>query len=242
MIRPGSNFGWKLSSALWAVAVALILAMPAAARECPRDMSCHQKQAHATKADRESPTIPAVPDPLGSHHEQVTQYFMDFDGDHSLDLATIVEQVMGAVSRYTVQLHLASGAEQSIALTAPPGGLQLEMQDMSGDKIPNDLVLSPTLLRWLPTVLLNDGHDHYSVAISGTDPDSMSSGQELAPGGSDHQGTIALMSSGFRASGLMNDGGVFLPQVQEELLSPTAQTMAQKLGYSSSSGRAPPCT
>jgi hypothetical protein len=240
LIRPGSNFGWKLSSALWAVAVALMSILPAAARDCPREMSCHKKQAHAIRADQESPSIYAFPDPSGSNHEQVTQYFMDFDGDHSLDLATVVEQVIGAVSRYTVQLHLASGAEQSIALTAPSGGLQLEMQDMSGDKIRNDLVLSPTLLRWLPTVLLNDGHDHYAVAISGTDPGSMTSGQELAPRGSEYQGTVALMSSGFRTSGLMNDGGVFLPQVQEELFSPTAQTIAQRLSYSSSSGRAPP--
>jgi hypothetical protein len=116
------------------------------------------------------------------------------------------------------------------------------MQDMSGDKIPNDLVLRPALLSWLPTVLLNDGHDHYAVAISGTDPGSVSSGQGLAPRGSDYQGTVALMSSGFKASGLMNEGGVFLPQVQEELLSPTTRAIAPSLSYSPSSGRAPPCS
>ena len=165
---------------------------------------------------------------------------MDYDGDHSLDLATVVEQAIGGYSRYTVQLRLASGAEQSIAVTAPPGGLQLEMHDMSGDKIPNDLVLRPALLQWLPTVLLNDGHDHFAVAISGTDSDSMSSAKELESRGNDARGTVALLSSGFKTGLLVNDGGLFLPQVQVYLLSPTTQVIANGLGHSSSSGRAPP--
>ena len=32
---------------------------------------------------------------------------------------------------------------------------------MTGDKVPNDVVLRPALLRWLPTVLVNDGHEHF---------------------------------------------------------------------------------
>jgi hypothetical protein len=99
---------------------------------------------------------------------------LDFDGDHSLDAATVIEQPSVGYAKYTVQLHLASGAEQSFVVMAPPGGLQVEMRDMTGDNIPNDVVLRPALLRWLPTVLVNDGHQHFEVAWSGPDPGSFS--------------------------------------------------------------------
>jgi hypothetical protein len=125
-------------------------------------------------------------------------------------------------------------------VTGPQGGLQLEMHDMTGDKIPNDLIIRPALLRWLPTIVVKDGKDHYAVAVSGTDPGSMSSGEELASRGSNDQGIFALICSGFKVCGLAKDGGLFPPQIHEDFSSPSIQTIAQDLGYSSSSGRAPP--
>jgi hypothetical protein len=92
--------------------------------------------------------------------------------DHSLEAAIVAEQVFARYSLYTVRLQFASGAEQSIAITAPPGGLRPEMWDMSGDNVPNDLVLTSRLLRSPLIVLLNDGHDHLTVAVS---PDSFAS-------------------------------------------------------------------
>ena len=59
----------------------------------------------------------------------------DIDGDRVLDVATVVEQPSARYARYTVQLQLASGAEESIAVVAPPGGLQLKMLDMTGDNV-----------------------------------------------------------------------------------------------------------
>jgi len=227
-----ANFGLKFGQALWAAAVVLALALSAGAQHCPVDKSHEVNHASATNA---------VLGPVdASDHSEITQYVMDFDGDHSLDLATVVEQATGGYAQYTVQLHLASGVEQSIVVAAPPGGLQLEMHDMTGDKVPNDLVLRPALLRWLPTVLLNDGHDHFAVAISATDPISLSCGQELASRGNDGRGTVALLSSGFKTGRLVNDEGLFLPQVPEEFLSPAAQTNATSLCETSCSGRAPP--
>ena len=171
---------------------------------------------------------------------EVRRYFMDFDGDHSLDVATVIERPLGGFARYTVRLHLASGAEQSIDLTAPRGGLQLEMHDMTGDNIANDLILRPAFLRSLPTILLNDGHDHFAVAITGPNSSSLSCGQELAPRGGDDQGTFALLTSGFKTGGLMNYGGLFLPQVPEKLFSAATKVIAQSVDYSFLSGRAPP--
>jgi hypothetical protein len=227
-----TNFGLKFSQGLWAAAFVLALALPAGALQCPADMGHEVNLASAANAVLGQVEV--------SDHVEITQYVMDSDGDHSLDLATVVEHPTGGYAQYTVQLHLASGVDQSIVVAAPPGGLQLEMQDMTGDKVPNDLVLRPSLLRWLPTVLLNDGHDHFAIAISATDPISISCGQELASRGNDGRGTVALLSSGFKTDRLVNDEGQFHPQVQEEFLSPAAQTNATSLCNTSCSGRAPP--
>ena len=231
LMNLGANLGLKFNQALWAAALVLAPVLSAGTHQCsvdPREMNL----ACANNA--------ALAPVEVSDHIEITQYIMDFDGDHSLDLATVVEHPTGGYSRYTVDLRLASGAEQSIAVAGPPGGLQLEMYDMTGDKVPNDLVLRPALLRRFPTVLLNDGHNHFAVAISGTNPDSFSCGQALDSQGSDGPGTVALMSSGYKAGRLANDGGLFLPQVQEGRLTPTSQVDAKSLDYSSSSGRAPP--
>ena len=171
---------------------------------------------------------------------EVKNYFMDFDGDHSLDVATVIEQPSAGYTKYTVELHLASGAEQSVIVRAPPGGLQVEMHDMTGDKIPNDVVLRPALLRWLPTVLVNDGHEHFEVAVSGPDPSSFSSSEDLGSRRRDSQTFALLMSSGFKAVHLPNSRRLFDPQLQECLFSSSTQTVTNRLGRASSPGRAPP--
>jgi hypothetical protein len=74
--------------------------------------------------------------------------------------------ISARLTLYTVRLQFASGAEQSISVAAPPGALQPEMRDMSGDSVANDLVLSPKLLGLPPIVLLNEGHDHLTARHS----------------------------------------------------------------------------
>jgi hypothetical protein len=165
---------------------------------------------------------------------------MDLAGDHSLDDATVIEHGVDGYAKYTVQLHLASGAEQSIVVTAPSGGLQIEMQDMTGDKVPNDLVIRPALLQWLPTVLVNDGHDHFAVVIPGAIETYISSAQELAPIESDRRGTVALTSSSFKAHALANHEESFVPQNKIETRISIAELSVISLGHCSSSGRAPP--
>jgi hypothetical protein len=175
-----------------------------------------------------------------NNHSEIRNYFMDFDGDHSLDVATVIEQSTAGLTKYTVQLHLASGAEQSVVVSAPAGGLQVEMHDMTGDKIQNDVVLRPALLRWLPTVLVNDGHEHFEVAVSGTDPSSFSSSEDLGSRRHDSQTFALLMSSGFKTVPLPNRRRMFDPQLQECLFCSFTQTVSDRLGHASSPGRAPP--
>ena len=93
-----------------------------------------------------------------SNPRAVVRYATRFEGDHSLDAATVTESISAPCTLYTVRLQFASGAEQSISVTAPPGGLQPEMRDMSGDSVANDLALTSKLLGLPPIVLLNEGH------------------------------------------------------------------------------------
>jgi hypothetical protein len=159
---------------------------------------------------------------------EVTHTVVNFDGDHSLDVTTAVEQNISGYAHYSVQLRSDSGAVQVFEVAAPPGGLQVEMRDMTGDAIPNDLLLRSALLHRLPTVLVNDGHDHFTVAISAGDPGSISCGEQFAPGGNDGHGTIGMMSSGFRTGGLRHGHALF-PQL----------SVGDSV-HRSSSGRAPP--
>jgi hypothetical protein len=171
---------------------------------------------------------------------EIKNYFLDFDGDHSLDIATVIEQPSGGYAKYTVELHLASGAEQSVIVRDPPGGLQVEVHDMTGDGIQNDVVLRPALLRWLPTVLVNDGHEHFEIAVSGPDPSSFSSNEDLGSRSRDSQTFALLMSSGFKAVHIPNIRRLFDPQLQECLLPSFTQTVTNRLGHALSPGRAPP--
>jgi hypothetical protein len=174
------------------------------------------------------------------NHSEIRKYFMDFDGDHSLDVATVIEQSSAGYTKYTVQLHLASGAEQSVVVSAPPGGLQVEMLDMTGDKVQNDVVLRPALVRWLPTVLVNDGHEHFEVAVSGTDHNHILSNEDLGSRRHDTQTFALLMSSGFRAVHLPDSRRWFDKHLRKRLFTSFTQTGTDRLGHASSPGRAPP--
>jgi hypothetical protein len=175
-----------------------------------------------------------------ANHFQVKNYFLDFAGDHSLSAATVTEQATAQYVRYTVQLRLASGAEQSVIVAAPPGGLQIEMRDMTGDHVPNDVILRPALLRWPATVLVNDGHDHFAVVVSGVDPGSFSSREDLGSRPRDTQTFAFLRSSGFKAIQLPHSKRLLVPRLQQGHFSLTTQAFAKDLRRASSPGRAPP--
>jgi hypothetical protein len=238
-MRSGPKVDLTLGIVLWAAGLALMLALSAGARDQSEDVGRGRVQTGVNDIVSRPVSTSVVPEsPTLSNHEAVTSYVMDFEGDHSLDVATVVEQVFSGYASYTVQLHLASGTEQSIAVTAPPGGIQLEMHDMTGDKVPNDLVLTSTLLCWPPTVLINDGHDHFTVAISADFPGF--SGEDRASSPHDVHGAAALMSCGFKTGSHANGGGLFLPQPQATLFSPLAQPVTGRSDHKPLSGRAPP--
>ena len=181
--------------------------------------------------------------PLAPSDQQgVRRYVMGFGGDRSLDIATVVEQARAGYVRYMVRLQFASGAEQSIAVMAPPGGLRPEELDMTGDNVPNDLILTPALLHWPLTVLLNEGHDHYVVAISGVFPGSLGSGEDRASERHDIQSNVALLS--FRLQRRLPCETAeehFLRCCKENPIPPIAQTQRLAVWIMPSvSGRAPP--
>lgn len=220
------------------VLLALAFTVPFGVHARPQDVPRGQLQADLTNHAPavSSILVAAEPSALGIH-STVTHYATGFDGDHSLEGATVVEQGFAQYTLYTVRLQFASGAEQSVVVTAPPGGLQPEMRDMSGDSVPNDLVLTPKLLGLPLIVLLNEGHDHLTVAIS---PGSFASDEGRASGPHQVHRALALLSSGFKRGGINNYGGPHYPQLEEKLLPPLAFLSAKYTGHPSASGRAPP--
>ena len=140
--------------------------------------------------------------------------------------------------RYTLRLRLDTGGEESVVVTAPPGGLQLVMRDMTGDHVPNDVVVTPALLHWPLTVLVNDGRQ-FTVAISGTFPDSASDRDRA----SSRQGiwdASAFLAGNFETHAASTQGAI-VPSLQSEaFLSPAATTVTISRTFGPGSGRAPP--
>ncbi|HEY2117789.1 MAG TPA: hypothetical protein VGH37_01280 [Candidatus Acidoferrum sp.] len=170
-------------------------------------------------------------------HGEVTSYATAFDGDHSLEAATVDEQAFARYTLYIVRLKFASGTEQSLAVVAPPGGLQPEMCDMSGDSVPNDLVLSSKLFRSPLVVMLNNGHDQLTVAFS---PGSFAPGEGRAS--HEFHNSLALASGSFKVKALANSEGLLLPQLEQSFLSPVAEILTPNARCATASGRAPPMT
>jgi hypothetical protein len=232
-----TNFGFASGRKRYASCLILVLAFcsmfQGRALATTRDFQGGEASKSATTLDTRAPAETKYP-------VEIKNYFMDYAGDHSLDAATVIEQPTLEYAKYIVRLHLASGVEQSVVVSAPPGGLQIEMQDMTGDKIANDVVLRPALVRWLPTVLINDGHEHFSVAVSGTDAASFSSPDNLGSRKPDSQIFALMMSSGFKSVHLLNRRRPFGPQHRESLLYSCTLTLATCSIQSTSAGRAPP--
>lgn len=226
--------GWN---AAWAASLFLIVALCAAGLERP-PVSGHSSHRGDEKVHFSALGVTATS--VSNRHSEVRNYFMDLAGDHSLDVATVIEQPSTGYTKYTVRLHLASGAEQSVVVSAPPGGLQVEMRDMTGDKVQNDVLLRPVLVRWLPTVLVNDGHEHFEIAMSGANPSSFSSSEDMGSRPRETQTFALLVSSRLKAAHLLNGGRFSGPRLQQRLLSSFTQTVAPRLSHASNSGRAPP--
>jgi hypothetical protein len=168
-----------------------------------------------------------------------SQEIVAIDGDRGLDAAAVVKQSFSQAARYVIHLQLAGGADQLITVTAPPGGLQFEVRDMTGDNVRNDLVLRPALVHWPLIVLLNDGHDHFTVAIASTLPSSLDS-PSGASGARQIRETVALASSGSRPSPLTNIEQQFVTNLRKNFFPPIAQRVTNGTAHTSVSGRAPP--
>ena len=218
--------------------LALVFALSSSGRVPSQDIGRNYFLARVSSHASAFSSIPddSDPPPLGIH-PTITHYATGFDGDHSLEEATVVEQAFAQYTLYTVRLQFASGAEQSVVLTAPPGGLDPEIRDMSGDSVPNDLILSSRLLRLPLIVLLNEGHDHLTVAIS---PGAFTSGEDHASGPHQLQRALALASTRFKAGRLADSGALSLLQLREKFPSPATPIHAKSGAFSSTSGRAPP--
>jgi hypothetical protein len=141
-----------------------------------------------------------------------------------------------------IHVHDASGVDESIPVVAPPGGLLVEIRDMTGDKVWNDLVLRPALFQTSLGVLVNDGRDRFTTAVSAELPGSVDTGQHQATGAEQIQEVAASNSSRPRIADPSHSRRFIAPQLQADNLSRV--TAASPAGSRSNSlpGRAPPAT
>jgi len=96
----------------------------------------------------------------------------DFDGDRKPDLAEVqVEKSNSKSTQYSIKVHLTSGSDQSIGVTAPFGGLQIVPRDVNGDNA-LDLVVSTSFEHQPVAIFLNDGHGNFSRAETSSFPDA----------------------------------------------------------------------
>jgi hypothetical protein len=168
-----------------------------------------------------------------------SQETIGFEDKESLNAAAVVSENLPLSTHYTVRVSLSGGNEQVISITAPPGGLQLEVRDMTGDDVRNDLVLRPALIHWPLIVLLNDGHDHFTVAISATLPSSVDSGSRASRSRQIPE-TAALTSSSPKAGPQASSRQIPGSTLQRGFLPPLAQRVADQVAHRSVLGRAPP--
>ena len=226
---------------LWFASLLFAVILSGALRANSQDGMRARPQAGATNslAEASSTSVTGEQPPELEYPLEITRFDTEFDGDHSLDVATVVEQASSGTSRYLVRLQLASGTEQLITMTAPPGGLRLEMRDMTGDNVPNDVVLIPRLLRWPPTILVNEGHDHFEVAITGPFPGSLGSGEGRASRSLPFQEEAVLVPS-FHAGAWLSHRRLFALRFRQMQIFQTDQPPAMRFSCGANSGRAPP--
>src|SRR5579872_2860777 len=163
----------------------------------------------------------------------------ELDADSALGAEALVSENLGPSTGYTIDVRLADGSEQLIPITAPPGGLELQVRDMTGDNIQNDLVVRPTLTHWPLIVLLNDGPNHFTVAISAPLPSAMDSGSRLSRSQHVPDGTV-LVSFTSKAGTSASDRQFLVPKLQQGFLSSFTQSSTNQTDRISVSGRAPP--
>lgn len=235
MIRK-VHFGWDNGWVLRAAAVFLIASSLLAASRLAK---APKRTANRPSAGTGALFQGNAPSSSGRYF-QVRRYFLDFAGDHSLSTATVTEQASAGDANYTVELRLASGAEQSVTVAGPPGGLRIEMQDMTGDDVPNDVILRPALFSRLSAVLVNDGHDHFAVVEAGANPGDVSSPENLGSRHRPSQTFALLRSSGFKSIHLPATNRTLVPQLRRALLCPFAHSFACASARGSRLGRAPP--
>lgn len=142
-------------------------------------------------------------------------------------------------THYSVHVRVGDDSDAVVPVSAPPGGLQQEILDMTGDNVRNDVVLRPALVHWPLIVLLNDGHDHFTVAISAdlpgrVDSDTRASGESCVPA------SLALVSSNFAPDLGASNGRLFVPIPHSKVLASRAQRVVCGIDNSPILGRAPP--
>jgi hypothetical protein len=110
--------------------------------------------------------VPVLPANSASSQMLLPSRFViaDFDGDSLPDLATVeIGEISTSRARYWIGFQMSSGSQQTIGVTAPVGGLEIEARDVNGDRT-LDLIVTTKWLNRPVVVLVNDGHGKFTAA------------------------------------------------------------------------------
>jgi hypothetical protein len=99
---------------------------------------------------------------------QLSLAMADFTGDRNPDTATVnVGRLDAHRAQYFIEVALTEGGRQLFSLSAPPGGLFISPQDVTGDGT-LDLVVRAAESRAVVAVFLNDGCGRFSQPATDT--------------------------------------------------------------------------
>jgi hypothetical protein len=128
------------------LSLTLALALSLEVYAWPQEVARGQVQVSVDKSASVRSSTPAVPVPSATdNYRGATRYATEFDGDHSLEAATVAEQVFGRYSLYTVQLQFASGDRVSGKWTS--GCAQHDDQLFASQQSPRDEQISSSNTR-----------------------------------------------------------------------------------------------
>ena len=163
----------------------------------------------------------------------------ELDADSALGAEAVVS-VNLAPSTDTPSTYALPTAQSNSSLSLRrPADFNWQVRDMTGDNVQNDLVVRPALTHWPLIVLLNDGHNHFTVAISATLPSSVDSGSRLSRSQQVPDGAV-LVSFASKAGASASNRQFLVPKLQQGFLSSFRQCSANQTDRISVSGRDPP--
>jgi hypothetical protein len=164
----------------------------------------------------------------------------DFTGDTHPDVATAeLDRFDSPSAHYSIEIQLSEGGRQTLALTAPFGGLLITAKDVTGDGN-LDLIVRSAPSHVPVAVLLNDGRGHFSLAKLATFAQVLREAPYHLAARADQTYFAATLISPEPYTIAWQNVSIRNPRLQGDMLLPANFSASTRLLLSFGSNRAPP--